>query len=469
MTILSLALATLQALAQAPADSIAPDQTNMSTLSATDFAKGMGAGWNVGNSLEAGNTTNGVFVPSETSWGNPLISQALIDAVKAAGFNAIRLPVAWSLFTGDTSKFVIDTNRLARVQQVVDYAINDGLYVVMNEHWDGGWLQPLAADSAYCDRRLKAIWKQVAIRFRDYGDHLLFAGTNEVMVTNDYNAPTAENLAAQNGFNQVFVSTVRSTGGRNAYRYLVVQGFNTNIAYTVTGFKTPKDPASNRLFLEIHFYDPYDFTINTSNTTATEWGNSAPSAKTAGWGNETYMDTILAQLKTSFGSKGLPVIMGEYGTILKNTSDNPQYRQYWTQYVTGDASKNGIIPFYWDNGSTALQGMGLFDRNTGADDFPSIVQAVISQTPKPTGIAQTTGSAGRSWARLHGGVLSVELMGGSPGTARLLDAQGRVVVQEISLEPGSSNHRVGPLHPGTYYLQIRTSQGSRQQAIACWN
>jgi hypothetical protein len=117
--------------------------------------------------------------------------------------------------------------------------------------------------------------------------------------------PTAENLAAQNGFNQVFVSTVRSTGGRNAYRYLVVQGFNTNIAYTVTGFKTPKDAASKRLFLEYHFYDPYDFTINTGNTTATEWGNSAPAAKTAGWGNETYVDTILARMKTTFGNNGI--------------------------------------------------------------------------------------------------------------------------------------------------------------------
>jgi len=464
-----IALAVLQALANAPADSIAPDQTNMSTLSATDFAKGMTAGWNVGNSLEAGNTTNGVFVPAETSWGNPLISQALMDAVKAAGFNAIRLPVAWSLFTGDTSKFVIDTNRLARVQQVVDYAFKDGLYVVMNEHWDGGWLQPLAADSAYCDRRLKAIWKQVAIRFRDYGDHLLFAGTNEVMVTNDYNAPSAENLAAQNGFNQVFVSTVRSTGGRNAYRYLVVQGFNTNIAYSVTGFKTPKDPASNRLFLEYHFYDPYDFTINTSNTTATEWGNSAPSAKTAGWGNETYMDTILAQMKTSFGSKGLPMIMGEYGTILKNTSDNPQYRQYWTQYVTGDASKNGIVPFYWDNGSTALQGMGLFDRNTGADDFPAIVQAIISQVPKPTGIATSIAPVGKAWARMRNGLLSVELAAGVSGTARLLDVEGHTVVGEMRIPAGGGAFPVGNLRPGTYYLQIRTSRGTFEQALACWN
>jgi endoglucanase len=464
-----IALAVLQALANAPADSIAPDQTNMSTLSATDFAKGMTAGWNVGNSLEAGNTTNGAFVPSETSWGNPLISQALIDAVKAAGFNAIRLPVSWSLFTGDTSKFIIDTNRLARVQQVVDYAINDGLYVVMNEHWDGGWLQPLAADSAYCDRRLKAIWKQVAIRFRDYGDHLLFAGTNEVMVTNDYNAPTAENLASQNGFNQVFVSTVRSTGGRNAYRYLVVQGFNTNIAYSVTGFKTPKDPSSNRLFLEYHFYDPYDFTINTGNTTATEWGNSAPAAKTAGWGNETYVDTILARMKTTFGNKGIPMIMGEYGTILKNTSDNPQYRQYWTQYVTGDASKDGIVPFYWDNGSTGLQGMGLFDRNTGADLFPSIVQAIISQTPKPTSIRTEPASANGISAHLQAGVLSVDLAGGNSGTARLLDADGRIVVSGLPVLPGRNDQRVGRLRPGTYFLQIRTSRGTLQQAIACWN
>jgi len=376
----------LSALVRAQSDSIAPDASNMSTQTATNFAKGIGAGWNVGNSLEAVLQTNGVYVPSETGWGNPMISQRLIDSVKAAGFNAIRLPVAWSKFT-DSTTFTIDPAWLTRVETVVNYALGRNMYVLMNEHWDGGWLQPTAKDSAYADRRLKAIWKQVAKRFRDYGDHLLFAGTNEVMVPDVYSDPTAENQSAQNRFNQIFVNTVRSTGGRNAYRYLVVQGYNTNINQCVAYLKIPTDPAKNRLMVEIHFYDPYEFTISENHAAITQWGATATdAAKKATWGDEAYVDGQFAKMKTTFADKGYPVVVGEYGTILKNTTDNPAYRLAWTRYVTAAATKTGALPFYWDNGGTDIKGMGLFDRNTGARAFPDLIRGIVAAAPVPVGV-----------------------------------------------------------------------------------
>jgi len=193
---------------------ISPDTADMRQITCIALAKEMKVGWNVGNSLEA---TGG-----ETSWGNPLISKTLIDSVKAAGFNAVRIPVAWSKFS-DASTFTIQTTWLKRVGEVVNYVLDNNMYAIVNIHWDGGWMQPTYASQEYVNNRLSLMWKQIATYFRDYNDHLLFAGTNEVMVKNDYNAPTREYYTVQNSFNQTFVTTVRATGGRNAYRHLVVQ------------------------------------------------------------------------------------------------------------------------------------------------------------------------------------------------------------------------------------------------------
>ena len=142
------------------------------------------------------------------------------------------------------------------------------------------------------------MWRQIAIRFRNYDDHLLFAGANEVMVDGDYSTPKTEYYTVQNSFNQTFVSTVRSTGGRNAYRHLVVQGFNTNIDHTINFFKTPIDVIANRLMVEVHYYDPYNFTLN-ENTTLIQWGkNATDPSKTETWANEAYADGQFQKMKT---------------------------------------------------------------------------------------------------------------------------------------------------------------------------
>ncbi|MDN4503456.1 cellulase family glycosylhydrolase [Alteromonadaceae bacterium BrNp21-10] len=366
--------ATIQANQDATDDSfsydIAPDATDMRELASTEFTALMGVGFNIGNSLEA--------VGGETAWGNPMISEALIDAIKAAGFKSIRLPVAWSQFSDETN-FVIKNEWMDRVEQVVSYAISQDLIVMMNIHWDGGWMQPTAGEKDYVNHRLDIMWRQIAIRFRDYDDRLLFAGTNEVMVEGDYGTPTEEYYSAQNSFNQTFVTTVRKTGGRNAYRQLIVQGFNTNIDHTINYAVVPTDVINNRLMMEVHFYDPYNFTLN-ANSNLTQWGaNATDGSKAESWANEAYIDSQFLAMRSHFHDQGVGLILGEYGAISRTEDpDHEAYRLDWNRYVTKAAVDMNMVPFYWDNGDSGNHGFALFNRATAAQIAPDLIQAIVA-------------------------------------------------------------------------------------------
>lgn len=338
-------------------------------ITSVELTKRMGIGWNLGNSLEA--------IGGETNWGNPMVTQQLINAVKAAGFKTIRIPVAWSKFS-DEQNFVIQTAWMDRVEQVVNYALNADMYVVMNIHWDGGWMQPTYAQQAYVNNRLKIMWTQIATRFANYDDRLLFAGTNEVMVDGDYGTPTAEYYTVQNSFNQTFVTTVRATGGKNATRHLVVQGFNTNIDHTVNFAVIPTDTVANRLMMEVHYYDPYNFTLNTSSN-ITQWGSIATNpAVTETWANESYTDAQFQKMKVNFVDQGIGVILGEYGVVSRTAvADHETYRNYWNEYITQSAYAHGLVPVYWDNGYGGDGGMAIFDRASGAQLYPNLIQAIV--------------------------------------------------------------------------------------------
>ena len=329
----------------------------------------MGVGWNAGNTLDA--------IGGETAWGNPMLTQQLFNSVKAAGFDTVRLPVAWSQFSDETN-FIIDDSWMDRVEEVVNYALNADLYVIMNIHWDGGWMQPTYSQQDYVNNRLAIMWQQIASRFRDYDHRLLFAGTNEVMVDGDYGTPTYEYYTVQNSFNQTFVTTVRATGSNNADRYLVVQGFNTNIDHAVNFAVMPTDTVSDRLLMEIHYYDPYNFTLNASSS-ITQWGVIATDASaTETWANESYVDSQFQKMKANFVDQGVGVILGEYGVISRlSVADHESYRVYWDQYITESAIEHDMVPVYWDNGYTGDNGMGIFDRSSGAQVYPDIVNAIV--------------------------------------------------------------------------------------------
>jgi endoglucanase len=206
------------------------------------------------------------------------------------------------------------------------------------------------------------------------------------MVEGDYSTPKLEYYTVQNSFNQTFVTTVRATGGRNKYRHLVVQGFNTNIDHTVNFFKAPTDATPNRMMVEVHYYDPYNFTLN-ADPTIVQWGkNATDPTKTETWANETYADGQFQKMKTNFIDKGYAVILGEFaaqarlslGSDAANAA-HAGYRKYYLEYITQSAVARGLVPFYWDSGFTGDKGSGLFNRNTGAKVFPDMATAVTGK------------------------------------------------------------------------------------------
>lgn len=348
---------------------IPSDAEGMRDLSSLELSKLMGAGWNLGNSLEA--------LGGETAWGNPMVTEMLIQQVKSAGFNSIRIPVAWSKFI-DEGHYEIDPAWLDRVEEVIQYALNQGMFVVLNNHWDGGWMQPVLSTQEEVNERLRKTWIQIALKFRDYDDHLLFAGSNEVMVEGNYNIPSQENLAVQNEFNQVFVDAVRSTGGKNAFRHLVIQSYNTNVDYAINFLEIPEDEMEDRIMVEVHYYDPWEFTLREDDI-ITQWGDAAVDLdKKSGWGNEAHVINQFNKLQSKFLDSGIPVLVGEFGAISKGSDPrNHASRSYYLNFLTSQMKERGLVPFYWDNGFDGNYGFALFDRNTGSVLYPDLVEGLI--------------------------------------------------------------------------------------------
>jgi endoglucanase len=358
--------------------------------SATQLVASMGAGWNLGNALEANN--NGT--PSETAWGNPVITQAFIGKVKAAGFKTIRIPVSYLGNIGAAPNYTVDAAWLTRIKQVVDYAYDQGLYVLINMHGDGyktvtgSWLICDAADQSTIKAKYAKVWQQVATTFQSYGERLVFESMNEEF-DGQYGNPTAGCYASINAYNQIFVDTVRTTGGTNASRWLLVPGWNTNIEYTTGnyGFVLPTDKyrsssvpsGEQRIMISVHYYDPWDF-AGQEDGVVTQWGAAATNAaKKSTWGQEDYMDAQLKKVHDAFVAKGYPVFVGEYGAVDKTSADpaSNTYRVNYVKALVSTAKKYGAATAYWDNGYNGQYGFGLFNRSTGAVTQQGIVSAIV--------------------------------------------------------------------------------------------
>lgn len=366
------------------------DTTSFEDLNQSQIVEAMGPGWNLGNQLESV-TDN---VPEETNWGNPVITEKLIQSVKAAGFKSIRIPVSYFAKIDDDKDYTIDSKWLDRVQEVVDYCIKNDLYAVINIHGDGyntiddSWLLCNGKNQTEIKKKYKKVWKQIAERFKNYDEHLLFESMNEEF-DGSYSEPNKEYYQNINDYNQIFVDTVRKTGDNNTKRWLIIPGWNTNIDYTAGdyGFKLPTDQyrdksidkEEQRIMISVHYYSPWDF-CGGENGVITQWGNEADDpSKTSTTCDETYMKNQLNLMKTTFADKGYPVFIGEYGSINKTSydSENEYYRAYFARKLCQLSRKNGCIPMYWDNGYNGVHGFGLFDRTTCEVTQPVIIDAIM--------------------------------------------------------------------------------------------
>jgi hypothetical protein len=338
---------------------------------AQSIASQMKVGWNMGNTLEA--------ICGETAWGGAITSQSTIDAVKASGFNTVRLPCAWDCHA---TNGVIDPAWLARVKQIVDYCINDNLYVILNIHWDNGWLENnvTTAAQASVNAKQQNYWTQIANYFKNYNEHLLFAGANEP------NVEDATGMSVLLSYHQTFINAVRATGGNNSSRTLIVQGPSTDMEKTNALMNTmPTDQIANRLMVEVHYYSPSQFTLLTQDASWGNmfyyWGNgyhsTTDASRNATWGEESYVEYCFGLMKTKFIDKGIPVIIGEYAAMKRNLnppSDQALHlasRLYYYKYIVSSATNKGIITFCWDTN------MGIYDRSTGSVLDQETINAIM--------------------------------------------------------------------------------------------
>ncbi len=352
----------------------AADSIGMST--AVQLAAKFKLGWNIGNTLEA---TGG-----ETSWGNPQITELYVQTVKQLGFTAIRLPCAWDLHVDNKATAHIDQNWMNRVKDVVGYCVNNGLYVMLNIHWDGGWLENniTKAKQDSVTAKQKALWEQIATAMRDFDEHLMFASANEPAADN------AEEMEVLASYHQMFVTAVRATGGRNSHRVLILQGPSTSATLTSDLMNTlPKDPTANRLMVEVHNYTPSQFCFLNEDVSwgkmAYYWGNGYHSTiepeRNATYGEENDHIADYNKMKTKFVDKGIPVIMGEYGAYRRDGSANIPKElalhnasvDYWITFATKEALARGIKPFWWDTG-------GALDRRNNTVKDQRTIDALMA-------------------------------------------------------------------------------------------
>ena len=345
-------------------------------LTALEATRLMGNGINLGNTLEACDSNVGIKTNTplsyETHWGQPKTTQAMIDGMKAAGFDTIRIPVAWMtnathLYEGD---YTIDADYMDRVEEVVRYARKAGMYVIVNDHWDGGWYGMFGSESAetraLAMEAYKGMWQQIAERFRDYSDYLIFESANEELGTRfDENSPLYcsdsvvtylnddERYALTNEINQTFVDVVRATGGNNATRFLLIAGYGTNIDQTCDDrFQMPKDTAVSKLMVSVHYYDPWSYCGASSAASATKWGKVS---------DYEYMDQQLAKM-TKFTEAGYGVVIGEYGALPCSDGLKDNTLAYHTAFLD-TCTKYNLTNCLWDCS-------GLYKRvsQTFADD-----------------------------------------------------------------------------------------------------
>lgn len=339
----------------------------MRDITSMELVKEMGVGWNLGDTLDvcqADRNGDGVIDEhvedgekvDETLWGNPKATKELFEALKEDGIKSVRIPITWRDHMDEN--YQVDAEWMDRVEEVVNYAYDIGLYVIINIHHDGGgdpqfgaWISNATSDKETTMNKFTALWSQIAERFKDYSDYLIFESMNEVGFDN-----IAEDDAyvLLNEFNQTFVDLIRNSGGNNAERHLLISGYWTDIKMTVSPkFVMPTDP-QNRCIVSVHYYTPWEFcTTNIQN----EWGTDAEVQT---------METLFGMLKTTFIDNNIPVIIGEYAASGNDLASCIFFLEKMVKICTD----YGIATYLWDNG-------GQVNRTTYEWRTPQYLEAIL--------------------------------------------------------------------------------------------
>lgn len=341
-------------------------EITMADITPADMVADMKVGWNLGNTLDA---TGGSGLNSETSWGNPKTTKEMIDAIVDAGFNVIRIPITWDRHFGKAPDYKIDEAWLNRVQEVVDYAYERDVYVIINCHHEE-WHFPSDKNKEQASEILAALWKQIAERFRDYDERLIFEGLNEPRKKGtpvEWTGGDYESKQVVNHFAKVFVETVRATGGNNTIRNLMVTGYAASSnKETLRSIRLPKDDA--HLIVSVHAYTPYDFALNIKGTA--EWDVEKDTRD---------IDYLMETIDELFLQNDIAVIIGEFGALNK---ENEAERAEWVTYYLTKAKEYGVPCVWWDNGSFSGSGenFGLLNRRELTMAYPELLKAIMDAT-----------------------------------------------------------------------------------------
>ena len=343
---------------------------------AISLSRKLGYGWNLGNQMDA--MVGGVS--GETYWGNEKCTQATFDNLKSKGFSTVRIPVTWMGHIGDAPEYAVETAWLDRVAEIAGYAKKAGLNAIVNVHHDdspeSGWLcvHKAASDADYKKdmmARYKALWEQVARKFAEEGEWIIFEGYNELQ---DGGWGFGGNLtdggkqyAVINEIAQTFVTTVRAAGGKNADRYLSILGYSANPSLTADNLVLPTDSAADRLIVSVHFYDPSGYALG-QNSAYTEWGHTGADGKKDPNHSEKNVIDTFRMLKDKYLDKNIPVYIGECGAVNREYERAKSFQRYWFEFVFKAAREYGFCPIVWDNGarSTGNESFGYIDHADGS-------------------------------------------------------------------------------------------------------
>lgn len=358
---------------ESPAKETSLPQTelqDMRDITASELVSEMKTGFSLGNTMDSTiGKNNGEPYEYETGWGNQTTTREAIQGIADSGFNVLRVPVSWGEHLSSDGSYTIDKAWLDRVNEIVDYGLDAGMFVILNTHHEE-WLFPDEAHFEANSEELAKLWSQIAERFSGYNEKLIFEGLNEPRKRDtiyEWNGGDEEGQQVVNKLNAVFVETVRNSGGNNGKRCLMIPTYAASaMEKTFAAMEVPEN--DDRIIVSVHAYIPYNFALASDNFTDC-WSSSDPSCTAE-------IDNLMTTLKAYFLDKGTPVIIGEMGCVNRN---NTEARKAWARYYVGKAHEYGIPCLWWDNGAYLGNGelFGIYSRDSGNWIFRDVMEGIM--------------------------------------------------------------------------------------------